>query len=176
MLLLHLLEVEYLGLLEDLERVKLAIVLVLAQPHAAERARPQRRVLIQVVELQLGLLHHPPPFGSTRYRVTGWIVQVTTCEYSTRYAKHMHMCMCMCMHMYMCMCMYQCTYYRAHQGELRYGRDTERNTACLPSPNTSKIHANSCTIHANTCHAHACHVYPYTYHAAASRRAEIPHG
>ena len=58
MLLLHLLEVEYLGLLEDLERVKLAIVLVLAQPHAAERARPQRRVLIQVVELQLGVLHH----------------------------------------------------------------------------------------------------------------------
>ena len=50
--------------------------------------------------------------------------------------------------------LYQCTYY-AHQGELRYGRDTRRNTACLPSPSTSKIHSNSCTIHANTCiHTH----------------------
>ena len=56
-LLLHLLEVEYLGLLEDLERVELAIVLVLAQTHAAERARPQRRVLLQVGELQMGELH-----------------------------------------------------------------------------------------------------------------------
>ena len=54
--LLHLLEVEHLGLLEDLERVVLA-VLVLAQPHAAERARPQRRVQLQVGELQLGVLH-----------------------------------------------------------------------------------------------------------------------
>ena len=80
MLLLHLLEVEYLGLLEDLERVKLAIVLVLAQPHAAERARPQRRVLIQVVELQLGVLHHPSglhPISLVTFNVRNYL---PTCE------------------------------------------------------------------------------------------------
>ena len=53
---LELLEPDDLRLLEDLERVVLA-VLVLAQPHAAERARPQRRVQLQVGELQLGVLH-----------------------------------------------------------------------------------------------------------------------